>query len=170
MTYLTYHLSRHPAIQAGLRAELPSKTNPIPLRFLDELPLLEACVLETHRLTPSISGPLPRVTPSGGCRLGDFYVPGGVKVSGQAYSLHKEAKWFRADVYEWRPDRWLDAGEEKLKEMKRWMWPFGGGGRGCVGQWFPTLRRFISVVKAFSNFPGVDSKNVLVDYICRINC
>ena len=76
------------------------------------LPLLEAIVLETHRLTPSISGPLPRVTPPGGCELAGFFIPGGVRVSGQAYSLHKEEQLFGGHASAWRPDRWLEAGEK----------------------------------------------------------
>ena len=42
-----------------------------------------------------------------------------MRVSGQAYSLHKEAQVFGGDADEWRPDRWLEAGEEKGKEMRR---------------------------------------------------
>lgn len=68
-----------------------------------------------------------------------------MRVSGPAYSLHKEAQVFGGgDADEWRPDRWLEAGEEKGKEMRRWMWQFVGGGRGCLGQHFATLRKYRS--------------------------
>ena len=143
LAYLTYHLAQHPSIQKRLRVELHnSNATANSLRSLDNLPLLEAVVLETHRLTPSISGPLPRVTPPQGCELAGFFIPGGVRVSGQAYSLHKEERIFGPDAGKWRPDRWLEAGEGKGKEMKRWMWHFGGGGRGCLGQHFATLRQY----------------------------
>ena len=136
LAYQTYHLAQHSSIQNRLRAELHSNTTTNSLRSLDSLPLLEAIVLETHRLTPSISGPLPRVTPPRGCELAGFFIPGGVRVNGQAYSLHKEEQLFGGDAGAWRPDRWLEAGEKKGKEMRRWMWmwQFGGGGRGCLGQ------------------------------------
>ena len=101
--------------------------------------------METHRLTPSISGPLPRVSPSQGCELAGFFIPAGVRVSGQAYSLHKEERVFGGDAGEWQPDRWLTADEEKGKEMRRWMWQFGGGGRGCLGQHFATLCKYQSL-------------------------
>lgn len=142
LAYLTYHLAQHPSIQTRLRHELRSNSNTNSLRSLDNFSLLEAVVLETHRLTPSISGPLPRVTPPQGCELAGFFIPGGVRVSGQAYSLHKEERVFGNDAGEWRPDRWLSAGEEKKREMRKWMWQFGGGGRGCLGQHFATLRKY----------------------------
>ena len=142
LAYLTYHLAQHPSIQERLRQELRSNTATPSLRSLEHLPLLESVVLETHRLTPSISGPLPRVTPPQGCELAGSFIPGGVRVSGQAYSLHQEERVFGRDAGDWRPDRWLEAGEEQGREMRRWMWQFGGGGRGCLGQHFATLRKF----------------------------
>ena len=144
LAYLTYHLAQHPSIQERLRLELRINTTATTsLRSLEHLPLLEAVVLETHRLTPSISGPLPRVTPPQGCELAGSFIPGGVRVSGQAYSLHKEERVFGHDAHQWRPDRWLEAGDERGKEMRRWMWQFGGGGRGCWGQHFATLRELL---------------------------
>ena len=152
LAYLTYNLAQHPWIQNRLRLELHSTTTTNSLRSLDSLPLLEAVILETHRLTPSISGPLPRVTPPQGCQLAGFFIPGGVRVSGQAYSLHKEERVFGGDAGEWRPDRWLGVSEEKGKEMRRWMWQFGGGGRGCLGQHFATLRKYHLLPLRFVSF------------------
>ena len=59
---------------------------------------------------------------------------------------------FGRDAGEWRPDRWLGAGEEKGKEMRRWMWQFGGGGRGCLGQHFATLRTYPLTSLGFVSF------------------
>ena len=36
----------------------------------------------------------------------------------------------------WKPERWLNAGEEKEREMLRWFWTFGSGGRMCIGRHF----------------------------------
>lgn len=136
LAYLTYHLAQHPLIQTRLRTELHSNTTTNSIKLLDNPPLLEAVVLETHRLTPSISGPLPRITPPQGCELASCFIPGGVRVSGQAYSLHKEERVFGGDGAMWRPDRWLEADEEKGKEMRRWMWQFGDGRKRLFGTAF----------------------------------
>lgn len=39
--------------------------------------------------------------------------------------------------------------------MRRWMWQFGGGGRGCLGQHFATLRMYQSLsCGLFTPIPG----------------
>lgn len=147
LTYLVHEVSQRPALQSALRAELLALSPPLVAasapalpdpRALDALPLLHAVLWETLRLHPAIPGPQPRVTPVGGCALGPdpgFCVPAGVRVSASAGSLHaNEEVYERAG--EWRPERWIDAdGEdrERRKEMDRWFWAFGSGGRMCIG-------------------------------------
>ncbi|PVI00347.1 cytochrome P450 [Periconia macrospinosa] len=146
LTYAIHELSTHPAIQSELRRELLSLTSPPsslpPPKTIDALPFLNAVVHETLRLHPAIPGPQPRVTPPQGCKLGDgssgvlggggeYYVPGGVRVSASAGLLHMNEEVFE-EPEEWRPERWL--GKEGLsKEGKRWFWAFGSGGRMCIG-------------------------------------
>ncbi|KAI9675508.1 MAG: hypothetical protein M1829_003312 [Trizodia sp. TS-e1964] len=134
LTYLTWQLSRHPQIQAQLRAELrtlPSAPTP---KALDALPLLHACVLETLRLHAAIPGPQPRLTPfSPLCSLGPYRnIPGNVRVSAQAYSLHRNDVVF-PEPLAWRPARWLEVEEAQGDRKQRWLWAFGSGGRMCVG-------------------------------------
>ena len=147
LTYLVHEVSQRPALQSALRAELLTLSPPLvaasaPVlpdpRALDALPLLHAVLWETLRLHPAIPGPQPRVTPAGGCALGPdpgFCVPAGVRVSASAGSLHaNEEVYERAG--EWRPERWIDGDgedEERRKEMDRWFWAFGSGGRMCIG-------------------------------------
>lgn len=72
-------------------------------------------------------------------------LPPGVRVSAQAYSLHRNPDVF-PDPERWYPDRWLvdenadiHEEEERLKEMHRWFWAFGSGGRMCFGNHFALL-------------------------------
>ena len=144
LTYLVHEVSQRPALQSALRAELLALSPPLVAasapalpdpRALDALPLLHAVLWETLRLHPAIPGPQPRVTPTDGCVLGpgpSFYVPAGVRVSASAGSLHaNEEVYERAG--EWRPKRWIDVDGERRKEMDRWFWAFGSGGRMCIG-------------------------------------
>jgi cytochrome P450 len=149
LVYVIHELSRNPSIQHALRKELRTLDPPISMatarldspllvspKIVEALTLLDAIIQESLRLHAAIPGPEPRETPVGGCTLGPEgeyqKIPGGVRVSAQAWSLHRNG-----DVYEepekWLPSRWLDSSEEKLKEMKRWFWAFGSGGRMCVG-------------------------------------
>ena len=148
LTYALYRLSQHPALQSTLRTELASLSPPIIYppstnhrdlpspRQIDTLPLLDAVLMETLRLHAAIPGPQPRETPATPTSLaGSPPLPGGVRVSAQAYSLHRNAKVF-PEPEEWRPERWIDASKEEKEEMGRWFWAFGSGGRMCVGKHF----------------------------------
>lgn len=105
LTYLMHELSLHPSLQARLRTELLSLSPPLlypqnltdrtppsipSAREIDNLPLLHALLMETLRIHAAIPGPQPRITPSNPTSLaGSLPLPGGVRVSAQAYSLHR---------------------------------------------------------------------------------
>ena len=167
LTYIAYELSQRPKLQAALRKELlslnpamiahsdgsPSTVHlPLP-KLLDALPLLEAIVKETLRLHAAIPGPQPRVTPASGCTLGPkgeyTGIPGGVRISAQAWSLHRNAEVF-PEPEAWIPERWMSKAskdEEKRKAMDRWFWAFGSGGRMCVGSNLAIHRKLDSKFK-----------------------
>lgn len=149
LTYIMWELSQRLEVQAELQRELftlsPSLRYPIPegekpippLSSVDDLPLLDAIVRETLRLHSPAPAQLPRVTPDvekGTSLHGYDNIPGGVRVSSTAYSLHRIG-----DVYarplEWLPHRWLEAGDN-IHDMRRLFWPFGSGGRMCLGSNF----------------------------------
>jgi cytochrome P450 len=148
LTYLVHEISKRQDLQKTLRDELQHIESPLRYRpgaeeleqlpapkDLDKLPLLGAIIQETLRLRSAIPAPQPRVTPDGGCVLGpqgEYRVPEGVRVSAQAHSLHRNAEVFD-EPESWKPERWLVADEAKLKEMNRWFWAFGSGGRMCIG-------------------------------------
>jgi cytochrome P450 len=134
LAYFIHELSQHPDSETALRKELRSR-KPSSARELDALPVLQATLQETLRLRSAIPGPQPRITPATGCQLGpdlEFYVPPNTRVSAQAHSLHRNPNVFK-DPEAWLPDRWLSSSEDELKEMNRWFWAFGSGGRMCVG-------------------------------------
>lgn len=150
LTYLMHELSSRPTLQAELRAELLTLSPPIafplpphhqnsetprlPLsRTLDGLPLLDALITETLRLHDVNPGPQPRITPAGTSTIGGYAdIPAGVRVSANAYTLHRNAGAFPSPGT-WDPYRWIRAGEEEEREMRRWWWAFSSGGKMCVG-------------------------------------
>jgi cytochrome P450 len=152
LTYILHELSLHQSIQSSLRSELLSispqftydlTSSTVPelpsFRALEALPLLDAVVIESLRLHPAVPGPQPRVTSSPPVSLGGYdNIPCGIRVSAQAYSLHRNAKVF-PEPEAWKPDRWLHASKEETNEMMRWFWTFGSGSRMCVGSAFALL-------------------------------
>jgi len=147
IAYLTYELSLRPNLQAKLREEVRSLSPPIyfastsehelPVaRSIDALPLLDAVIQETLRHYPAAPAPLPRVTPRGGTTVeGHITIPGSVRISACAYALHRNADVF-PEPESWKPERWLDADQKQLVEMRRWSFAFGSGARICLGQHF----------------------------------
>ena len=185
---------------------------PIPdAKQIDNLPLLHAILLETLRLYSAVPGPQPRITPTAPSSTavpstsygksktksplststilsGHDGVPGGTRVSAQAYSLHRNAAVF-PDPESWQPMRWLsvivdsqgtqrlqlrgsrgkknnsnqksedpademktDDGVEDvaIKEMYRWFWAFGSGGRMCIGSNLAMYRKCVVPLSASS--------------------
>jgi hypothetical protein len=160
--YIMHELSHRPYLQSSLRSELLSLSPSIvypslanisdrdtsvieyqpSLHSIDNLPLLDAIVFETLRIHPPVPGQQPRVTPpkpeSPISILNYHNIPQGIRVSAQAYSLHRNAKVF-PDPEAWKPERWLNANQEQKEEMMRWFWAFGSGGNMCIGNNFAML-------------------------------
>lgn len=172
LTYLYWELSRRPQLTAALRAELLTLSPPIrwPLpagsdlkafrlpdpKAVDALPLLNAIVLETLRLHTPIPGIEPRISPhvAGGSTLGAYaHIPGGVRVSAMPYTLHRNTAVF-PDPEAFNPHRWLPShtDEDHLKEMHRWFWAFGSGGRMCIGSHLATHEIKLLVAAIYSNY------------------
>ncbi|KAH7036688.1 cytochrome P450 monooxygenase-like protein [Macrophomina phaseolina] len=144
-------------------------------RELDALPMLHAVLMETLRLHAAIPGPQPRTTPvGGGASLGPpgyecSGLPAGVRVAAQAWSLHRNEDVF-AEAEQWWPERWMDgkgglltaesSGEgegcggdgERYREMTRWFWAFGSGGRMCIGSHLAIYQMKFIVAAIYSNY------------------
>ena len=171
LTYLYYEMSRRPELQAQLRQELltlspqliwpPAAAAPeLPsAKSVDALPLLHAIIMETLRLHPPIPGLEPRITPAGGCTLAGYdNIPADVRVSAMSYALHRNAAVF-PEPETWRPERWLvgddDTSEPALKEMMRWFWAFGSGGRMCIGSNLAMQEMKLIMTAIYSNWRTV---------------
>ena len=127
---------------------------------LEEHPLLNAIIKEALRLYAPIPGSQPRVVIRDMEILGHFVLAGTV-ISAQAYSLHRDpAVW--EDAEKFMPERWLEADTTK---MERAWWPFGSGGRGCIGRNLAMWEMRMVLAAVYANFEtesasspeGVDS-------------
>lgn len=157
LTYLLWELSKNAEIQKLLQDELHcmeprlslgnSSRMPSP-RDIDSLPILHSVIMETLRRHTAIPGSQPRITPTIPVSLaGSPPFPGGVRVSAQAYSLHRNEKVF-PDPEAWKPERWLSTSRESKDEMMRWFWAFGSGGRMCIGNNFAMQGKTFCLVLA----------------------
>jgi hypothetical protein len=163
-TYMMWELSQHPELQAKLRRELltltltleslsasndteslPSLPSP---SAIDALPLLDAVLRETLRLHSPAPAPLPRVTPASATGVsieGYHHIPANVRVSSSSYSLHRIEEVYPHSS-EWLPQRWLEPEPGKIHDMRRLFWPFGSGGRMCLGSNFAMQGGLTSII------------------------
>lgn len=96
LTYLIYCVCKHPEVLEKLVREVQS----LPKNFTDkecrELPFMDQVISETMRLYPAVPTGLPRIVPAGGAVLGGYQLPGGITVSTQAYSMHRNQEVFES--------------------------------------------------------------------------
>ncbi|KAK9236361.1 cytochrome P450 [Lipomyces kononenkoae] len=154
LTYLCWHVAKHPEIQAKLNAEIraacgpsddgrtPSSVLPA-FKDLDRLPYLAAVLQETLRLYAPIPASEPRVVPASGMwyspssseygsKESRVFIPGGAVISMQPWTLHRDPSVF-PDPDKFDPERWIDSDSETLHKMNRSFMTFGAGIRMCVG-------------------------------------
>ncbi|BCS09734.1 hypothetical protein ASPFODRAFT_43984 [Aspergillus luchuensis CBS 106.47] len=162
ITYIMWELSKRPDLQTRLREELATLSGSLrhteemekklpPLADIDALPLLDAIVRETLRRHAPAPAPLSRVTPPEGAWIHGYYIPGGVQVSSSAYSLHRIEEVFPSPE-EWIPMRWMDAKDDKIHDMRRLFYPFGTGGRMCLGNNFAFLEIKLVIAMVYANY------------------
>ncbi|KAH8911975.1 cytochrome P450 [Coniochaeta sp. PMI_546] len=139
LAYTLYLLCRHPAAAQNLRAELDcavregSLTDPPTWSQVNRLPYLEAVLKESMRVIPIASWGLDRVVPPGGATISGTYVPGGTVVGCQIDAVHLDQDVYGRNAAVFRPERWLEAGEDQRRRMDRAFLAFSAGKRTCTG-------------------------------------
>ncbi|GFF59008.1 probable sterigmatocystin biosynthesis P450 monooxygenase STCB [Aspergillus udagawae] len=172
LTYLVWAVCRNPNIKTALLEEV----NSLPADFNDQdtrqLSYLGQVINETLRLYAAAPSALPRVVPSGGRMLAGHFVPEGITVSTQAYSLHRDPTIFpepnrqvhvplqtvlllvrpRLTLFRFNPSRWKNA----TKMMKDAFMPFGGGSRICIGLHLALREIRLATCYFFRTFPHAE--------------
>lgn len=160
LTYISYELALNKAFIDNIRAELAGRpAQDLGLDVLKELPYLSAFLKEVLR----VHGPAPmfleRVVPAGGATLGGWMLPGGTVVGAQAWTAHRNDKFF-PDPLCVRPERWVKpsrAGQWMHREdlspgMQASYFPFSQGPRGCIGRPLAEMVLPLVIVTLVSNF------------------
>lgn len=157
LTAFFYYLLKTPGCYAKLQEELDAKLSSKDLETIKSdtefavarnLPYLHSCIQETFRLHPAFGFNYERVVPPGGAMISGHFVQGGVVVGVNAWVVHSDRSIFGEDVEQYRPERWLNASEDKLKEMNRTMFQFGAGNHICLG-------RNISLLEIYKLVPSL---------------
>lgn len=134
------HLMTNPTAYRKLSAECTGTSLPLASIISHAhaltLPYLQATIREGLRIFPPATGLTPKDAPPEGDTLDDgTYIPPGTQVGVAAWLIYHNRAVFGHDADAFRPDRWLEADEDKLAEMKRTIeLMFGYGRFKCLGQ------------------------------------
>ncbi|KAL1962642.1 hypothetical protein VTN77DRAFT_9356 [Rasamsonia byssochlamydoides] len=153
-----YHLSKYPQTRKKLEEEIERAeregqvSNPITYAEAVKLPYLSAVINEAMRIHPATGFILERRVPKGGITLHGIHLPEDTVVGVNSWVLHRNKDVFGDDVHSFRPERWIDGDEERLKEMRRNLFTFGYGPRICIGKNISMLEMWKVVFELYRNF------------------
>ncbi|THV48370.1 hypothetical protein BGAL_0252g00020 [Botrytis galanthina] len=156
-----YYLARTPIVLDKLRAEISSVESKYPLPALIpysavlELPYLDAVIHEALRIHANTGTILERVVPPEGAEIDGYQIPGGTIVGVNAWVIHRNTDIFGKDVDSFRPERWIEATNDNLGDMKRNMFSFGSGPRMCIGRNIAIMQISKLVVEFYRRFDAV---------------
>lgn len=121
---LLLHVVTNPLVYAKVKGEIcaAAATGDLsqPCRELEAraLPYLQACIKEGLRVFPPITALRERVVPKGGDTLRGTFIPGGTNIGLNLPGVLM-SEVFLPDPKIFRPERWLEADPEHLRNMER---------------------------------------------------
>jgi cytochrome P450 len=149
LTWAWVLLARNPEAEAKLHAELDEVLGGRAPRA-EDMPRLRYCewvVKEAMRLYPPARAVGREAVRE--CEVGGFPVRKGMQVIAYPWVTHRDPRWF-ADPLAFRPERW---GEEAITRVPRYAYfPFGGGPRLCIGNYFATMEAVLILATAARRF------------------
>ncbi|CAD7015077.1 unnamed protein product [Ceratitis capitata] len=136
--YLAKNQDKQDVLREELRTILPHPKSPLNVQNIKNLPYLRACIKESMRITPIVSGTLRQTGRD--LVLSGYKVPKGTGVHMRNMELcNTEAFFPRCNEY--LPERWLKlpknlpSAVEETKSQNPFVYlPFGFGPRTCIGK------------------------------------
>ncbi|WP_326686067.1 MULTISPECIES: cytochrome P450 [unclassified Streptomyces] len=161
MKFALHLLARSPEVQARARDEVDRVlgSRPPAVEDFDRLEYVQMVLKEAMRLYPSAPGITRRATAE--TEVSGYLIPAGATVFLSPWVTHRHPAYWK-DPGVFAPERFLP---EEEAERPRYAWfPFGGGPRACIGQYFGMLESVLAVAAALQKFEleAVDTEVRLV--------
>lgn len=153
LTYLVWAVLSHPKLRRDLEDEVRALNAGYDDAALEELPVLNATIKETLRLYGAAPGSLPRCVPEGGATLSGHFLPHGVTVSTQSYTIHRDKNIF-PDPELFDVSRWLPGEKNVSNQVQMAFSPFGAGSRICIGINLAYMELRLAVAEFFRGCTG----------------
>ncbi|KAL4933240.1 cytochrome P450, partial [Aspergillus undulatus] len=158
LTYLIWAVLDQPNLQQALEEEVGTLEDGCDDASLESLPLLNAVIKETLRLYGAAPGSLPRSVPAGGATLAGYFIPEGVTVSTQSWTVHRDESIY-PNPDEFDVSRWLEEDGEgkgmRASLPQSAFSPFGAGSRICLGIHLAEMELRLAAAQFFRECRGV---------------
>jgi cytochrome P450 len=154
MSWAFSYLAKNPQIRAALENEadnaawITESRSPSYQELEDSSPIASAILQETMRLAPPV-WVAPRIAITD-CVIDGANIPKGAHVLVSQYVTHRDPKYF-PNPESWQPERWLDPNFEKSLPRGAYF-PFGGGSRKCLGEYFAIAEARLILLIVAKNF------------------
>ncbi|KAL4963656.1 cytochrome P450 [Aspergillus stella-maris] len=156
LTYLIWAVLSRPSLQRDLESEVSALDGDYDDAKLETLPLLKAVIKETLRLYGAAPGSLPRAVLEGGATLGEYFIPEGMTVSTQSWTIHRDENAFpnteEFDVSRWMKTDDTNLGASGLANLA--FSPFGAGARVCLGIHLAEMELRLAAAEFFRECAG----------------
>ena len=149
LTYTTYLLAQHPAIERKLVAELDTVLDgerPT-MGDLSDLTYTEKVVTESMRLFPPVPGIVREAKEAD--EVGDYTIPAGANIFLNQWVVHRDSRWYD-DPLAFEPERWTDEFQRSLPHLA--YFPFSAGPRRCIGDRFAMLEARLILAMVYQHF------------------
>ncbi|KAI9146926.1 putative cytochrome P450 [Paramyrothecium foliicola] len=128
LAFIFYELAKQLALIEKLYEEIQDLED---YDDLEELPMLNACIIEGLRFRPPAAFTASRVASKGGIDIMGYQIPEGTTITTQSLSMSRQRPDIFPNYDTYDPTRWLDI--KDLSERRKMVAPFGIGARRCPG-------------------------------------
>ncbi|KAL4757704.1 cytochrome P450 [Aspergillus foveolatus] len=154
LTYLVWVVLSRPQLQREIEGEVLALEEGYDDAKLETLPVLNAVIKEALRLYGAAPGSLPRTVPRGGATLGGYFIPEGMTVSTQSWTIHRDENLF-PNPDSFNISRWLKENEAGIPAAQLAFSPFGAGARICLGIHLAYMELRLAAAEFFRRCRGV---------------
>jgi cytochrome P450 len=154
MSWAFSYLAKNPKVREQLENEadnaiwIKEGRTPSYLELEESSKVATAILQETMRLAPPV-WVAPRIA-TVDCTIDGVNIPKGAHVLVSQYVTHRNPRFF-PEPQKWQPDRWLDSNFEKSLPRGAYF-PFGGGSRKCLGEYFALAEARLILLMVAKNF------------------
>ncbi|KAF5558637.1 pisatin demethylase (cytochrome P450) [Fusarium mexicanum] len=141
------------SLVAEIRKVASSVSIPISWAQTQTLPYLQAVIREGLRMWPPVAGLGFKQVPPEGDTINGFFVPGGTQVGQGFYAVGRSRLVWGDDADVFRPERWLLADEDRLRDMIAALdTHFGHGKYSCLGKSIALMEVHKAVFELFKRY------------------